>query len=198
MTFLCIYWWLRNAVLLTSCTLHSSWSRVTVDEQGRLSFEQKKSERILVITRKWPEQVSAYTEDSLLAFWCENQVEALTIGEGPVKHQQHLLLWVALLEGGTMWKSWQIQLCVVDRRKLWVFELSLATTGNAGAATVLQYERWIPDEELEVVFVRELRKSTMNTLLCHMKEKLAFCMTVWIFPISRMWSFFSPFASLGL
>lgn len=134
--------------------------------------------------------MSAYTEDSLLAFWCENQVEALPIGEGPVKHQQHLLLWVALLEGGTMWKSWQIQLCVVDRRKLWVFELTLATTGNTGTATVLQYERWIPDEELEVLFVIKFRKSTMNTLLSYVKEKLTFCMTVWIFPISHMWSFF--------
>lgn len=69
---------------------------------------------------------------------------------------------------------------------MWVFELTLATTGNTGVATVLQYERWIPDEELEVVFVIKFRKSTMNTLLSYVKEKLTFCMTVWIFPISHM------------
>lgn len=179
----CNCWWTRAFILWT--------------EKIR-KYSEPELYRTLVITRnwqtdllrEWAEQVSAYTEDSLLAFWCENQVEALTIGEGPVKHQQHLLLWVALLEGGTMWKSWQIQLCVVDGRKLWVFELTLATTGNTGAATVLQYVRWIPDEELEVVFVRKFRKRTMNTLQCYVKEKLAFCMTVWIFPISRMWSFY--------
>lgn len=74
--------------------------------------------------------MSTYTEDSLLAFWCENQVEALAVGEGPVKHQQHLLLRVALLEGATMWTPGQMQLGVVDRGKLRVFELTLATAEN--------------------------------------------------------------------
>lgn len=76
------------------------------------------------------------------------------------------------------------------QEKIVGFWIDLATTGNTGTATVLQYERWIPDEELEVVFVLKFRKSTKNTLLCYVKEKLTFCMTVWIFPISHMWSFF--------
>lgn len=39
---------------------------------------------------------SAYTEDSVLSFWGQNQVEALVIGEVPVKNQQELILWVVL------------------------------------------------------------------------------------------------------
>lgn len=58
---------------------------------------QKKLSRIRSSTEQ-PEHVSAYTEDSVLGFWCENQVEALAVGEGPVKNQQHLIFWVVLSE----------------------------------------------------------------------------------------------------
>ena len=38
----------------------------------------------------------AYIEDPLFGLWCEGQVEALPIGELPVKHQQDLIFWVVL------------------------------------------------------------------------------------------------------
>lgn len=46
----------------------------------------------LVVT----ELASAYFEDSVLSFWCKSQIEALTIGEVPVKNQQDLILWIVL------------------------------------------------------------------------------------------------------
>lgn len=85
-----------------------------------------------------------------------------------------------------------MQLCFADRRKLWVFELTLATAGNTGAATVLQFERWIPDDKLEVVCVGKLRKSTMKTLLCHVKKELAFCMTFSQSVAQEVFFFFPP------
>lgn len=39
---------------------------------------------------------ASYTEDSVLSFWCQNQVETLAISEVSVKNQQDLILWVVL------------------------------------------------------------------------------------------------------
>lgn len=49
-------------------------------------------------------QVSAYIEDSVLGFWCQNQVESTIVGEVPVINQQDLILWVALSDKG-IWNS---------------------------------------------------------------------------------------------
>ena len=43
-----------------------------------------------------PKLPSAYVEDSVLSFRCQNQVEALAIDEVPVINQQELILWVVL------------------------------------------------------------------------------------------------------
>lgn len=40
----------------------------------------------------------SHLEDFLLSLWRKNQVETLTVGEGPVVNQQQLLIWIILEE----------------------------------------------------------------------------------------------------
>lgn len=109
--------------------------------------EQKKLSWILSSTEQ-PEHVSAYTEDSVLGFWCENQVEALAVGEGPVKNQQHLIFWVVLSE-----KKNNVE--IITKTQIWLrgkktvgFELILATTRKICTAIICG--KGISDEKLKL------------------------------------------------
>lgn len=129
---------------------------------------------------KWPEQMASYTEDSLLAFWCENQVEALTIGEGPVKHQQHLLFWVALLEKQCGNHVKNATLCHWQEKNGGF----LNNPGNLGEhwrCSGFAIWRWT------LCGLERSERAKWNILRCHIKEKLTFWVTLPV-PIGQLFS----------
>lgn len=122
-----------------------------------LNFKHKSTKET---SAEQPEHVSAYTEDSVLGFWCENQVEALAVGEGPVKNQQHLIFWVVLSGKNNVEMITKTQIWLTGGKKMVGFELILGTTRKTGTAIICG--KGISDGKLKL-YGLETRKRNHDT-----------------------------------
>lgn len=87
--------------------------------------------------------VSAYIEDSVLGFWCQNQVESPIVGEVPVINQKDLILWVALSDERNL-EFITFRHNFFGNNECCVFELILATTRKL-CLVVIWPRQWTPE-----------------------------------------------------